>query len=121
MSIKTTAINKAIAYLNAAGAKFAILAEDGTKFGTLEVQPEKTRTRMFNHVEKHGWTKRFESAKAGDLIEFTCDSKEEARSLQGTLSARLTGSGSIVEYRAVGDEKWLVSALIVKLEEEALA
>ena len=111
-----TAIRKAIALLHASGARFCVLTEDGTKFGDLEVVPERPatmrRARMHNHVAKHDYIAKIAAAKPRDVLTFACDSNDEAASLRGSISARFGGDANVTTQDQVG-EQWVVRCLVV--------
>ena len=118
-TVQATAIQKALALLHASGARYCVLAADGTKYGTLEVstQPQATgrkkRTRRHNHVAKHGYIVKLAEAKVGDIVEFVCDSKAEAASLAGSMAAQLGPNGSITEYGSMEGGRFFARCLVV--------
>jgi hypothetical protein len=115
-TIQAFAIKKAIALLHASGARYCVLTEDGTKFGDLEVVPERPatmrRARMFNHVATHDYIARISAAKPRDVIEFACGSNDEAVSLRGSISARFGGDANVTTQKQDG-EAWIVTCLVV--------
>ena len=73
MSVQNTAINRAIALLNAAGAKYKVIAPDGTEHGELVIAtepPKKPRkmNREFAWGERTAYVRaHIETMKPGDV------------------------------------------------------
>ena len=121
MSIQLNAIHRAVALLNASGAKFAVEFDDQS-FGNAKLaQPEPTKAKR-TRVVRFSWLSVYESwlkaVKPGDLFRHEVATKDEANSLRGALSGQLShyyGPGSYIvtaEHAKTGSG-WVVEALFV--------
>jgi hypothetical protein len=115
-TLQSTALQKAIALLTAAGARYCVIAADGTKHGTLEVAPERARKsckKVHNHKAKHGYLEKLRAAKVGDVLEFVCDTKHEANSLCSSMSSYLPGGAGMTECKPAGGGKFFARCLVI--------
>lgn len=115
--LQTTAVNRAVTLLKAAGAQFAILHND-TKYGDLDVvEPRKPRTSLgFEHNKKHQYQAKIDAAQVGDVLTFQCDSEPEAKSLRGSISSyaqKKYGDGATITEYKIG-KGMVVTALVVR-------
>lgn len=115
--LQSTALQKALGLLAAAGARFCVIDADGARHGTIEPAPEReprtVRARRWNHIARHGYVAKLAAAKVGDEIEFACDSKEEATSLASTISAHMGPGGSMTRTGMLPDGRFFARCLVV--------
>lgn len=103
--LKTVALQKALAQLNAIGAMYKIIMPDGAEYGTLVAvppKPEKERKRRPNMYPKGEmiayWMPFMENAKPGDVVLIPKD-KFDLESLRGGITSWCTrnwGSDSVI-------------------------
>lgn len=93
MSIQEQAVQKATALLNAVGAKYKIVLENGAEIGELEVEVKKPRTRSpskYPHGTLSAYYSPFvDGLKVGEQTKIPF-STFEAEELRGPLTAKLS-------------------------------
>ena len=123
--IKQTALNQAVRLLNAVGQPYAILLEDGSQLGSLEiVKPKPGRNKTERVVQWH-WVREFpnylqqvRAMQPGDVLEFDASApevppdgdwqshiKQRRESLRGSIvssAIRAFGEGSCMST-LIGD------------------
>lgn len=112
-NIKQQTLKRALAMLDAIGATYAVIEEDGTKHGALEVAEKKSKTpRKFKHGELSNHVKPFiEKMKVGQVVEVPVSGYpiEHIRSAVVSWAGYRWGKGSITTVSS--KEKNLVEAL----------
>lgn len=98
MTLKDQAISRATALLTAAGAKFKIIAADGTEYGDLQVvDPKARRNKPFAHGERANYIQsRIVGMKPGEetvvpLGKYTYDELNV-----GAVAGKLWGTGNYI-------------------------
>ncbi len=112
-NIKQQTLKRALTMLDAIGATYAVIEENGTKHGTLEVSDKKAKAaRKYKHGELSSYVKPFiENMKAGQVVEVPTGSYpiEDVRSAVVSWACYHWGNGTITT--ASSKEKQIVEAL----------
>ena len=97
-NVKQATLTKAINFLNAVGAKYAIIDADGNKHGDLEVVEAKTAPRKYPHAEMSTYVgKHLANMSITDVVEIPFDKYEgsEVRSAAVSWGCYHWGNGAI--------------------------
>jgi len=112
-NIKQQTLKRALTMLDAIGATYAVIEENGTKHGTLEVSDKKAKAvRKYKHGELSSYVKSFlENVKVGQVVEVPVGvySIEDLRSSVVSWACYYWGKGTITT--ASNKEKQIVEAL----------
>lgn len=96
--IKQQTLTRALNMLNAIGATYAVIEEDGTKHGTLEVAETKKRNSKYAHGELSGYaSKHMADMSIGQIKEVPFDkyTGEEVRSALVSWACYHWGNGTV--------------------------
>lgn len=96
--VKQQTLARALNMLNAIGATYAVIEEDGTKHGTLEVAETKKRSSKYKHGELSGYaSKHMSNMSVGDIQEIPFDkyTGEEVRSAAVSWACYHWGNGTV--------------------------
>lgn len=97
MDVKAKAITQAVRLLQAAGAQFKVIADDGTEFGELEVAAQKIRSCRRGHFAATGYLQKLEAMEVGGVEILRPEQPEDLESLRGSVcgkASRLFGRGN---------------------------
>lgn len=110
--VKQQTLTRALNMLNALGATYAVIEEDGTKHGTLEVVETKKRGLKYAHGELSGYaSKHIANMSVGDIevVPFDKYEAEEVRSALVSWAGYHWGKGTVTT--ATVKDKKLVEVL----------
>jgi hypothetical protein len=110
--VKQQTLKRALAMLNAIGATYAVVEENGTKHGTLEVAETKKRSSKYKHGELSGYAMKWMvGMKVGDVKEVPFDkyTGEELRSATVSWACYHWGTGTVTT--ATNKDKKVVEVL----------
>ena len=96
-NVKQATLTKAINFLNAVGAKYAIIDDAGKKYGDLEVVEVKSNARKYPHAEMSTYVgKHLANMSITDVVEIPFDKYEgsEVRSAAVSWCGYHWGNGS---------------------------
>jgi hypothetical protein len=96
--VKQQTLTRALNMLNALGATYAVIEEDGTKHGTLEVAETKKRSSKYKHGELSAYAStHMANMSAGDVEEvpFGKYEGEEVRSAAVSWACYHWGNGTV--------------------------
>lgn len=104
LDIRMVALQRALQYLNSCNAKYKIIAEDGSEYGTLEVvknQPPKRQLAYPVGMLRNYYGPYIQNMNVGDVVLVPLGQFDFDR-LQGgigSLSNKLWGNGSVITRR----------------------
>lgn len=110
--VKQQTLTRALNMLNAIGAIYAVIEQDGTKHGTLEVAEPKKRSGKYAHGELSGYaSEHMANMSVGDVVEipFGKYEGEEVRSAAVSWACYHWGNGTVTS--ATIKEKNIVEVL----------
>lgn len=112
-NIKQQTLKRALTMLDAIGATYAVIEENGTKHGTLEVSDKKKKSpRKYKHGELSSYVKSFlENMKVGQVVELPSGVYpiEDLRSAVASWACYYWGNGTVTT--ASSKEKQIVEVL----------
>jgi hypothetical protein len=98
--IQQIAIEKAIKFLTAAKAAFAVQMPDGSFVGDLIVMTKPTRRKVNNwRIQMPGFINQIKAMQIGDVLTWTVESREVVESFRSTVSSQgcqLYGKGAFM-------------------------
>lgn len=99
-TIQKTAIEKAIKFLTAAKAAFAVQMPDGSFVGDLVVMTKSPRRKVNNwRLEMPGYIQKIQAMQIGDVLTWdvnSCEHGEAFRSAASSQGSRLYGKGAFM-------------------------